>query len=922
MPASAVCTKPEDLVESLSSLDTSARLKALRDVKNQIIGNKTKKLSYIKLGAVPRVVEILASDTDIPLLVQSAAAVGSFACGTDAGVKAVLDSGVLPHLLRMLSNGNNKVVEASARSLKMIFQSTLAPKNDMFQGRRIDLILALLNSGNENVSEVAASVLARCCETSEHQKALADAGCLQSLVFLLSGSPKRKEAALDALAALTRGNPDTSAALAATGAVSTIIRTMKDKSPRARLLACMCLSNIGRACHNNYQQEWDIRKSILSTVGKLIDENGQVGEEAPGVLADLVANNEELQKTAFDFNIIERLAEAQCSIAMALGHESEGVRIAACACIKSISRSVKNLRTTLTDERLVWPLFRLLNDPSPAVQASALSAVSNVVLDFTPHKAVFFQCGGVSQLIQLALSMEPMLRLNAVWALRNLLYLADMSVKEKVMRELTVSTLVDLVCDSEEMVQEQALAFVRNLVYGSVASVQQIFAADAAILHAVERQLCVATRPEICTQALYVLSNVAAGNEYHKDAVMDFVAPALTGDRSVSILIKFLLDMSNPQLRVAAVWCISNLSFPESPGVGTRVARLRDAGIQLQLQKMFDDPCTDVKDRVKTTMEQFLCTDQMTSNTGQSVSCRLHPSAALTLSHSSWRSVLAARRKLYCCSNGAANRDAKVKLRAAPWSCGVVGSTMIIYLGGLHVPLSYSGLSIVSTMLSSDCGLDPQVKAISLVVLQSAELCGAVWLIESSIRQFDTRLTCMSFDQMLSGRRGCLLAAVIALSSVILSALAKPGTSVYLENNHYDPALKELLASGGVSLCATVAVCCGITPLLEEFVYRGFVLTSLAAYASPPWAIITSSLIFSLVHFKAPEETLWRDQLVSLAHLVMTEQPRAEVGKAALWRAGDTVGHQRCVAYVEGLGCLLLLCSQLLHKEGKNKRTY
>ncbi|XP_024527286.1 uncharacterized protein LOC112345204 [Selaginella moellendorffii] len=221
---------------------------------------------------------------------------------------------------------------------------------------------------------------------------------------------------------------------------------------------------------------------------------------------------------------------------------------------------------------------------------------------------------------------------------------------------------------------------------------------------------------------------------------------------------------------------------------------------------------------------------------------------ALTLSHSSWSSVLAARHKLYCCSNGAANRDAKVKLRAAPWSCGVVGSTMIIYLGGLHVPLSYSGLSIVSTMLSRDCGLDPQVK--------SAELCGAVWLIESSIRQFDTRLTCMSFDQMLSGRRGCLLAAVIALSSVILWALAKPGTSVYLENNHYDPALKELLASGGVSLCATVAVCCGITPLLEEFVYRGFVLTSLAAYASPPWAIITSSLIFSLVHFKAPEETL------------------------------------------------------------------
>jgi hypothetical protein len=110
MPASASwASRPEDLVESLSSLDNTARLKAIRDVKNQIIGNKTKKLSYIKLGAVPRVVEILASDTEVPLLVQSAAAVGSFACGTDAGVRAVLDSGVLPHLLKMLQNGDTQV---------------------------------------------------------------------------------------------------------------------------------------------------------------------------------------------------------------------------------------------------------------------------------------------------------------------------------------------------------------------------------------------------------------------------------------------------------------------------------------------------------------------------------------------------------------------------------------------------------------------------------------------------------------------------------------------------------------------------------------------------------------------------------------------------------------------------------------------
>lgn len=203
-------------------------------------------------------------------------------------------------------------MEACARSLKMIFQSTLAPKSDMFQGQRMGLILELLNSENDSVAEVAASVLARCCETNDHQQALGEAGGLQSLVGLLSGSLKKREAALDALAAITRGNKQLSSALINMDngqSLATIMTLVKDKSSRTRLLACMCLSNIGKASPSSYQQEWDIRASMLATLVKLFDEPGQVGEEAPGVLADLVGNNEELQKKAFEVNAIEKLAE-------------------------------------------------------------------------------------------------------------------------------------------------------------------------------------------------------------------------------------------------------------------------------------------------------------------------------------------------------------------------------------------------------------------------------------------------------------------------------------------------------------------------------------------------------------------------------------------------------------------------------------
>ncbi|XP_057844062.1 uncharacterized protein LOC131053467 [Cryptomeria japonica] len=648
MPSSSsvALNRTEELVEQLSSIDGNAKLRALRDVKNQIIGNKTKKINYIKLGAIPKIVDILANETDAALLVESAVSVGSFARYVDAGVKALIDNGVLPHLLRILRNPDSKVVEASARSLRVIFQSKLAPKYDMLEYNSIELLRSLLSSQNENVLEVAACIIARCCETNEEQQSVIDIGALERLIGLLGSSLNTREASLDALVALVKNNTRIALMLIALdngGALTIIIKLLKDKFPRTRLLSCMCLSNINHASPSSYPQERELKIEILSILVKLLDEPGQVGELAPYALVDLVANSEEMQKLAFDANAIEKLCsflnkgflqdkhlqgillalaelcsrleesrrqvltlQAQSLITTAFEHKSIEVRAAACGCIKSISRSVKNLRTGLTNENIVCPLFNLLDDETPAVQVAALGAISNIVLDFTPHKKLFFKCGRVSQLIQLAKSMDPMLRLNALGALRNLIYLADMSVKQKLMMELTTSTLTSLIHDCEELVQEQALAFVRNLVHGSVESVQLVFAEDGRIFNSVLSLLEIATRPEVCTQGIYVLSNVASGNEYHKEEVMRSVAPNIHGECIPSTWIRFLQDFSSPQVRVAAVWCIMNLSYPDSPGVEMRIARLRDAGVLMQVQKMVDDPCLDVKDRVKTVLEQVM----------------------------------------------------------------------------------------------------------------------------------------------------------------------------------------------------------------------------------------------------------------------------------------------------------------------------
>ncbi|KAG9449426.1 hypothetical protein H6P81_009391 [Aristolochia fimbriata] len=645
MPASAAGNRPEELCERLASVDSGVRLKALREIKNQIIGNRTKKLTYIKLGAVPRVAAIVGDDdSDAPLFVQSAAALGSFACGVDIGVKTVLKSGAFPHLIRILSNQDEKVVDASARSLRMIFQSKLAPKYDFLNRKDMDFILSLLNSVNENVTELAASIIAHSCQTGGEQKALSDEGVLQKLMNLLTGSINQRDASLDAFAAIFRNNSELISKFAGFDngrkTLGPVVELLKDKYPRTRLLASVCLIVIGQAspCH---LEELGVKTKLIPVLVELLEEPGQPGDDAPFTLANFVAGKEELQKLAFDANAVEKLCKflrktavqpkrfeglllalsELCSkleicrnqfhqlqvlhiVIDALKHDSTEVRSAACYCLRSITRSVKSLSAgDFTNETILVPLVQLLRDPSTSVQVAALGPLSNIAVDFTPRKAIFVQCGIVKEIIQLSKSMDSAPRLNAVWALRNLMFLSDKMGKESILIELTLSTLASLICDSEVSIQEQALGLVCNLLDGSIDSIEYAFAEDGKIIKAVARQVKNATNLEVCIQGMYVLSNIAAGNELHKEAVMDHIIPPVSSGGGTPIITSHLRS-SDSRLRTASTWCIVNLTHPTSTDASDRIARLRNAGVIGQIKSMVNDPCLDVKFRVRTALEQ------------------------------------------------------------------------------------------------------------------------------------------------------------------------------------------------------------------------------------------------------------------------------------------------------------------------------
>ncbi|CAO2149903.1 unnamed protein product [Urochloa humidicola] len=623
------------------------RVRALREIKNQIIGNRTKKLLYLRLGAVPAVVAALAEPGASPAaLVQAAAAAGSFACGVDDGARAVLAAGAVGHLTRLLAHPDEKVVDASARALRMIYQSKLAPKFDVNSGKNMDFVLSLLNSENENVTELAATIISHSCQNSAEQLSLCSAGVPQKLVSLFGGSMNLRDACLDSVTAVIRNNSEVASRFASTDhgkGFRSVVGLIHDRSPRTRLLACLCLIALGHASPCHFQDK-QIKTKLIMVLLELMEEPDHIGDEAPLALTTLIKDSLELQKQALTTNAVEKLsshllansletkravtillalselcskleesrsqlmsAEVSTLILEALKHDWVDIRVAACSCLKNISRSSKVLSGgRLSCDTVIGPLVQLLYDSSASVQVAALGAICNIAVNLTPRKSILLHSGVVSQLVHLSKSMDPTLRLNSVWALRNIMLNQSPKDKDFIVKELTLSTLSSLVCDSEHFVQEQTLALVHNLVDGYVDSANYVIGEDGMVIDAIARQLNNTSAPGVCIQGMFVLANIAAANEMTKEAVMNVLLPHRADRIKPSFVVNFL-QSKDKQLRVATLWCLLNLIYPKCEASSGRVIRLQNAGVIQQVKSMINDPCLDCKLRVRMVLEH--CVD-------------------------------------------------------------------------------------------------------------------------------------------------------------------------------------------------------------------------------------------------------------------------------------------------------------------------
>ncbi|XP_057954241.1 uncharacterized protein LOC131148516 isoform X6 [Malania oleifera] len=125
--------------------------------------------------------------------------------------------------------------------------------------------------------------------------------------------------------------------------------------------------------------------------------------------------------------------------------------------------------------------------------------------------------------------------------------------------------------------------------------------------------------------------------------------------------------------------------------------------------------------------------------------------------------------KCSCKKNGKSGDDFEsfsVLVSDIPWDDGSTWSTMALYFFSLHIPLSFGALSLVARMLHQTI-LDLQTEALSLLVIETLELIGALLLLKCTAKPQFKLVSFFKVDKS-SKERNWLMASAIGFGILIL----------------------------------------------------------------------------------------------------------------------------------------------------------
>ncbi|XP_075402979.1 armadillo repeat-containing protein 8 isoform X5 [Tenrec ecaudatus] len=627
---SEVTASSRHYVDRLFDPDPQKVLQGVIDMKNAVIGNNKQKANLIVLGAVPRLLYLLQQESSsTELKTECAVVLGSLAMGTENNVKSLLDCHIIPALLQGLLSPDLRFIEACLRCLRTIFTSPVTPEELLYTG-------------------------------PDHQTILFNHGAVQNIAHLLTSvSYKVRMQALKCFSVLAFENPQVSMTLVNVLVDGELLPQIfvkmlqRDKPIEMQLTSAKCLTYMCRAGAIRTDDSSIVLKTLpclvrmcskerlleervegAETLAYLIEPDvelqriASITDHLIAMLADYfkypssvsaitdikrldhdLKHAHELRQAAFklyaslganDEDIRKKIIETENMmdrIVTGLSESSVKVRLAAVRCLHSLSRSVQQLRTSFQDHAVWKPLMKVLQNAPDEILVVASSMLCNLLLEFSPSKEPILESGAVELLCGLTQSENPALRVNGIWALMNMAFQAEQKIKADILRSLSTEQLFRLLSDSDLNVLMKTLGLLRNLL-STRPHIDKIMSTHGKqIMQAVTLILEGEHNIEVKEQTLCILANIADGTTA-KELIM-------TND-DILQKIKYYMGHSHVKLQLATMFCISNLVRNEEEGSQERQDKLRDMGIVDILHKLSQSPDSNLCDKAKTALQQYL----------------------------------------------------------------------------------------------------------------------------------------------------------------------------------------------------------------------------------------------------------------------------------------------------------------------------
>nr|XP_021492267.1 armadillo repeat-containing protein 8 isoform X3 [Meriones unguiculatus] len=603
---SEVTASSRHYVDRLFDPDPQKVLQGVRDMKNAVIGNNKQKANLIVLGAVPRLLYLLQQETSsTELKTECAVVLGSLAMGTENNVKSLLDCHIIPALLQGLLSPDLKFIEACLRCLRTIFTSPVTPEELLYTDATVIPHLMALLSRSRYTQEYICQIFSHCCKGPDHQTILFNHGAVQNIAHLLtSPSYKVRMQALKCFSVLAFENPQVSLTLVNVLVDGELLPQIfvkmlqRDKPIEMQLTSAKCLTYMCRAGAIRTDDSCIVLKTLPCLV-RMCSKERLLEERVEGAetLAYLIEPDVELQRIA---SITDHL------IAMLADYFKYPSSVSAITDIKRLDHDLKHAHEL---RQAAFKLYaslgandedirkKVLQNAPDEILVVASSMLCNLLLEFSPSKEPILESGAVELLCGLTQSENPALRVNGIWALMNMAFQAEQKIKADILRSLSTEQLFRLLSDSDLNVLMKTLGLLRNLL-STRPHIDKIMSTHGKqIMQAVTLILEGEHSIEVKEQTLCILANIADGTTA-KELIM-------TND-DILQKIKYYMGHSHVKLQLAAMFCISNLIWNEEEGSQERQDKLRDMGIVDILHKLSQSPDSNLCDKAKTALQQYL----------------------------------------------------------------------------------------------------------------------------------------------------------------------------------------------------------------------------------------------------------------------------------------------------------------------------